>query len=119
MPLRFIIVLCAAVAIVGCSTSSPFYWGDHAATDYAYRLKSDSATVKAHIVELKRIIDVASSYQKRIPPGVAAEYGFLLITQRGDSTGWRYLRRERDMFPESKPFIERLEQDLRKEGGRP
>lgn len=44
----------------------------------------------------------------RLPPGVCAEYGFLLYKRGDGERAIEYFQQEERLFPESKPLMDRL-----------
>lgn len=132
-----------ALLLTSCATSRLYYWGSDAFSDngtskyesLAYK-NYDQQTPKS-ICELLCLYDDMTSHPggKRnvVPPGICAEYGFLLLqpdiasifeqnatkkqlkTFQSDDLsalffekGKEMLSKEMDLYPESKKFIEPL-----------
>ena len=57
---------------------------------------------------LKTIILAAQQEGKTVPPGIYAEYGYALYEEGNAAEAIRYFERERDTWPESRVFMEKL-----------
>jgi hypothetical protein len=91
----------------GCATARPplYDWHSYEASLQATQIAHDDAQASAGLEETVRAIQSSGN---RAPPGVFAEYGFLLY-RRGDADGAiEYFRREASSFPEAKPLMDRL-----------
>lgn len=101
---------CGFVALtgsLGCATqsTSTFYWGDYEKSLYRRYAEGDAAYVDVYLLETIRS---AEQRQLRLPPGVYADYGFLLY-KRGDYDGaLAYFEKEKRLFPESTALMAKL-----------
>jgi hypothetical protein len=102
------VVLC--IGLAGCTTVSPggYYWGKYSYT-YHDLLKNPGETARAaHVITLQDIIATSNEKDLRTPPGIHAELGNLLSnTDRNDEAAAQY-QAERDLYPESAVFLQRL-----------
>jgi hypothetical protein len=98
----------ALLFLVGCATQkSMYYWGDYSSTLYKVKKLESKENVEAHKESLADIIRVSKERNLRVPPGIYAEYGYVLIKE-GSAEGYKYLDLEAETYPESKAFIEKL-----------
>jgi hypothetical protein len=97
--------------LAGCVPPTLFYWGDYSSTLYEYKKNPDDKTLKAHMQQLGLIITQAPQKKLLVPPGVRAEYGYLLLKAGNETEGMQYLEQEVLAFPESAPFIQRLKDE--------
>ncbi|MCX6141883.1 MAG: DUF4810 domain-containing protein [Ignavibacteriales bacterium] len=103
--------------LAGCATNKDiFYWGDYSESLYAYKKNPDDKTLAAHKKTLLDIITVSPKQNRPVPPGVYAEYGYLIVKEGKQAEGLEYLNKEETQYPESKIFVERLKQEL--QGGK-
>ncbi len=144
---RFVLLALSAVLLSSCGPSRLYYWGSNPASDngtskyeqLAYK-HYDTQTPEA-ICELLCVYEDMVSHPggKRgvVPPGICAEYGFLLLQPEtatnfaayatagqkrkfdsGDYSmsfrekGLKLLQMEMELYPESKAFIGPLLQTL-------
>jgi hypothetical protein len=102
------VILC--IGLAGCTSVSPggYYWGKYS---YSYHelLKNPGDTTRAaHVVTLQDIIATSKEKSLRTPPGIHAELGNLLSNaNRNDEAAAQY-QAERDLYPESAVFLQRL-----------
>ncbi len=92
-------------ALSGCAPHGLFYWGDYESSLYDRYVDNNSQHTDAY---LRNTITEAEQRQQRVPPGVFADYGFLLYT-RGDKAGAiAYFQKERSLYPESTALMNTL-----------
>lgn len=102
-------LLIAIVALASCTTEKPLYtWENYSATSYNYLKNSDEKSAQQLIESYKKIIDKQKGSRKVVPPGVYADYGFLLIKMKKTAEGKKLLMQEVALYPESKVFIDRI-----------
>lgn len=89
-----------------CAGNQPLYeWGSYPT---GLRLHSRGSETSDQFLErLKSSIDVAEA-KKRVPPGLYAEYGFLLLEQGRSTEAAHWLAKERATWPESAVLVDRL-----------
>lgn len=98
------VILCA-----GCGSRQQQYeWCDYSESCYAMAKNDCEETQVRHKAELERIVEVAAKKNLSVPPGIYAEYGFLLFKsgKPKDALGW--YEKERQLYPESGVFMDML-----------
>ena len=112
-----ILPLLVLLLLVGCNPNQgSFYWGDYSETLYAFKKTPDEKTLDAHMKVLLEIITESPKRNKAVPPGVNAEYGYLLLKAGKEKEGFEYLNSEEILYPESRIFIQRLKREF--QGGK-
>jgi len=108
---RFIALLALAL-LAGCASSEKtFYWGEYSSTLYELKKNPDEKTLEAHKKGLLLIMDESGKRNKKVPPGVNAEYGYILLKGGNETEGMGYLDKETALYPESVVFIERIKSE--------
>jgi hypothetical protein len=106
------IVLLAFVALffASCTTQKPLYdWHNYDRTSYRYQKNGDEESIDDILESYKDIIkEQKKGTRGTIPPGVYADYGFLLLQAGQTKRGADMLKREIKFYPESRVFIERI-----------
>jgi len=69
---------------------------------------SDEKSTQELIETYKKIIKKQTGIRKVVPPGVYADYGFLLLQSDMKVEGMAMLQKEIELYPESRIFIERI-----------
>jgi hypothetical protein len=104
--------LLAAFAVAGLVASgcagkvSTYRWGDYDEVLYAHYKAPQQRQV--YVASLKTIILAAQQEGKTVPPGIYAEYGYALYEEGNAPEAIQYFERERDTWPESRVFMEKM-----------
>jgi len=108
--MRKAIYMAALAAIVAsCTTTTkPLYnWKGYDEAVYNYiKSPSDQTVTEIEAVYEKLMTNLGS--REVPPPGLCADYGYLLIKNGQTEKGKELLIRETMLYPESKPFIDRI-----------
>jgi hypothetical protein len=96
----------AVTLLAGCVTAPKYDWGRYDPALYSYyknptKLGDLTATLKA-------IVDAADAKHARVPPGIYAEYGYLLLQQGQDQAAIGLFKQEATQWPESKVFMDHM-----------
>lgn len=103
------IFIAVFILLTGCQTSrETFYWGNYSATLYELKRNPDDKTIDAHKKELLLIVEKSGKMKKQVPPGVYAEYGYILLKEGNEIEGMEYLTKEETSYPESAVFIKKI-----------
>jgi hypothetical protein len=106
---NYIYMLVIAVALSSCGSSKKLYsLNKYEKASYNYLKKADEKSTNKIIKEYKKIINEQKGIRKSIPPGMCADYGFLLIQKGNKAEGIANLKKEIALYPESKVFIDRI-----------
>ena len=107
---RFWLILLVVCWLISACAKPPvtYYWGDYSATLYDAKKSPTAETLQKHKDALVQIIQESNRQSLRVPPGVYAEYGYLLLKEGNTTEGVKYLDLEAETYPESKAFIERV-----------
>ena len=108
--------LVVGAGLAGCAPPALYQWGEYEDSLYRRYVKEDIAGAEAYLRETL----VAAELKSRVPPGVYADYGFLLY-RRGDYAGAiEKFEQEKRAFPESaalmSKLIERIQQQRETRG---
>jgi len=106
---KFLPLIIAGLCIVSCSTQSQLYnWSGYDSAVYAYTKHSDEKSIESLMLVYTRLIQNSGGTRRVPPPGVCADYGYLLIQKGKTEEGRELLVRETALYPESKQFIDRI-----------
>jgi hypothetical protein len=93
------------LALCGCAPQGLFYWGDYESSLYERYVENNGQQTDAY---LRNTITAAEQHQQRVPPGVFADYGFLLFTRGEKANAIAYFQKERALYPESTALMNKL-----------
>ena len=97
------------IFLTGCQPAKDtFYWGDYSKTLYKMKKSPDDKTLDLHKKEILNVIDTSNKKKQQVPPGVFAEYGYMLLKNGDETGGMEYLDKEVKLYPESQVFITRI-----------
>ena len=95
--------------IVSCGTTTALYdWKGYDDAIYAYVKSPDEKNVQNLIAVYEKMIQSPGGSRQVPPPGVYADYGFLMIRAGENAKALELLKMESTLYPESKPFIDRI-----------
>jgi len=110
VPIAFLTL--AAMSFVSCATTKPLYnWAGYEQAAYGYLKNldepSEAALIKAYQDIIAKKAD-GTGTRKAVPPGVYADYGYLLLKQGKAKEGKEMLATEIALYPESQPLVARI-----------
>lgn len=94
--------------LTGCQKQGIFYWGDYSQTYYDKMKDPCEATGSAHLKSLETIIEQSKAKNLVVPPGVHAEYGFIMLKAGKTEVAIASFEQEKALYPESRLFMDRL-----------
>ena len=104
----FIVVACVIV-MASCSSPKTLYsWYDSEDASYKYTKRGTEKTLEEAMEQYQKVIMKQKGLRKTVPPGVNAEYGYLLYKAGKKEEGLALLKAEMKLYPESETFISRF-----------
>jgi hypothetical protein len=104
-----IIIITFIALLASCTSQKPLYsWGNYETTSYNYLKNSDEKSTQELIENYQKIIETQKGTRGVVPPGVCADYGFLLLQEGKTEEGKKMLMKEIALYPESRIFIDRI-----------
>jgi hypothetical protein len=115
---RLIAPLLLALSASACVSSGSYYhWGSYNETLYGhYKRPLDR---QAWIEGLKTTILEAEQEGEKVPPGIYAEYGYALFEEGNAQQAVVYYRKEADLWPEARFFMEKMIRNAEQRGVQP
>jgi len=104
--MRNVMALGACALLAACATAQrPKYdWAGYDEALYGYyKHPADNAP---YMASLKAAIDHADKNHQRVPPGICAEYGYMLMQQKKYDEAASYFEQEKQAWPESASFMD-------------
>ena len=91
-----------------------YSWGNYEQTAYAVAQNPTPERLRALGMVYEKLITQPEGLRKMPPPGLCAEYGYLLAKQGDTERGVKLLEKEAELYPESAVFVRRLIKQLKK-----
>lgn len=111
-PVAMMVVMLAASS---CTTTKALYsWYDYEDTTYQYSKKATDKLQLKVLEQYKKITEKQKGLRGVVPPGMYAEYGFLLYKTGKTEEGLAFLKKEVELYPESDTYISRIIKQLEK-----
>ena len=108
-----LLILLVPVLLASCAPQRMYYWGDYSTTLYHSRKVPGEESLLKHKQALENIIQQSEEQKLRVPPGIYAELGYIYFRQNATDTAVKYFLLEKQTYPESRIFMERLVQAAR------
>lgn len=115
---HIIIAAAAVMALASCGSTAeapkPLYsWGNYEDVTYQYKKKNTDQQRTKLLEEYSRLIANQTASRGTVPPGLYAEYGYLLYQGGDRDKGIEYLNKEIALYPESEAYISRILKQLK------
>jgi hypothetical protein len=101
---KALVIALPLVLLTGCAESL-FHWGKYEDSLIERYIENDTTQTETH---LRDLFTEAESTQQRVPPGIYADYGFMLYKRGDKSTSISYFEKEKKLYPESSFFMNKL-----------
>ena len=112
---KLLLAVGCVIAFASCGTEKSLYsWYDSQDATYTYTKKGTEETLTKAMAQYQKVIEKQKGLRKSVPPGVNAEYGFLLYKAGKKEEGLALLKAEIKAYPESESFISRIIKQLEK-----
>jgi hypothetical protein len=106
---KIIIVSTFFFLLASCSTQKPLYsWEKYEDSSYNYLKDNNEEATQELIENFQKIIKEQKGSRGIVPPGIYADYGFILLQLNKTEEGKKLLQKEVSLYPESKIFIDRI-----------
>jgi len=105
--MRLITVALLSLALSGCATNKGLYdWGGY--DSMLYGSYKDPTTVAANTQKLEVHIQKLEQAKQKVPPGLYADLGMLMLQAGDKEKAQANFRKERDLWPESAGLMNAL-----------
>ena len=110
-----VLFLLFGLLLTSCMTTNTLYsWGKYQENIYGYAKEQTDKSLSELMTVYQTLIDKQTGSRKTVPPGICADYGYLLVQQGKKEEGLALLRKEIALYPESSVFISRIINNLEK-----
>ncbi len=101
-----------SILLSGCAPGGLFYWGDYEDSLYQRYIEHNPAQAEIY---LQQTIAEAEHNRYRMPPGVYADYGFMLYRRGDKPAAIAYFSKEKETYPESSALMTKLIERVRQQ----
>jgi hypothetical protein len=108
-PLRPIpLLVLLLLALPGCAPRTTYHWGEYEDSLYKREKDTSEAGQARAFQMLEATIRDAEARKGRVPPGVYADYGYLLFRQGKTDEAVGFFRKEAETYAESRYLMEAI-----------
>lgn len=112
--ISFLFAVCISLSMLSCMPTTNLYtWYKYEDLTYQYS-KAPTDELKVKVLEQYQKMEKQLALRKVVPPGLYAEYGFMLVNNGEKQKGIELLKKEVSLYPESSKYINRIIQQLEK-----
>ena len=112
---KVVIISLSLFFLSSCVSQKPLYtYGKYESASYNYLKNSDEKSTQELLATYKSIIQKQDGTRGVVPPGIYADYGFMLLKANKTKEGKEMLLKEVALYPESKVFVDRILKMLEK-----
>lgn len=97
-----------ALVVAGCAPRQLYHWGHYEELIYEMYTAPGKAEPTVQVDKLSRDVAEAHAEGRRVPPGVHLHLGYMFFLQGNAPAAREELRTEKQLFPESTVFVDRL-----------
>ncbi len=110
IPLALVSALALGISLSSCGSSakSLYSWYGYDDIAYDYSKSQSPESLEKLTKTYQKMIQKQDGTRGVVPPGVYAEYGYLLIKQGKTQEGIALMEQEIALYPESSVFISRI-----------
>lgn len=105
---KYLLVVVCVLFFASCAPQKLYTWGNYEKTSYNYLKNTDEKSILALTEDYQKIIENQKGTRGIVPPGIYADYGYLLLLEGETDEGTEMLMKEISLYPESKIFIDRI-----------
>ena len=115
--MKKLLILFVVVLSMGSCATAPktlYAWHGYADTTYEYSKRPTDELKDKVLEEYKLMVEKQNGIRGAVPPGMFAEYGYMLYRLGKTQEGLNYMRQEIELYPESEKYISRIIKQLDK-----
>ncbi len=105
-------IVALALLFASCATTSTrqpsiYKWSSYTKDTYDYIKSGEEDSIEIVLKTYQWIIDnQTGTVRETVPPGVCADYGYLLVKSGRVQEGKKFLLKEKELYPESAPLVD-------------
>lgn len=95
----------ALVLFASCGSTKLYSWHNYQEDYYHFVKNNDKKSLESLIKTYDKIIQKQNETRGIVPPGIYADYGYILIESGKTAEGKAMLAKEIELYPESEVFV--------------
>ncbi len=109
--MRHLYLLTVLALLCASCTNTPkslYSWNDYENASYSYYKDQTPESSEKLMKTYQAMINNPKGSRKVAPPGIHAEYGYLLLQNNKKDEGLAMFQKEKELYPQSAIFMDRL-----------
>lgn len=108
-------VLCSCVlgVLAGCGSSTLYDWGGYEPSLYVMYIQAGKFKLHEALADMSQEVEKTNAKGLSVPPGKYAHLGYLAYRAGDTSAASGYFQAEKQAFPESAKFMDRMLEQLK------
>ncbi len=102
---KLAVAVSAAFLVMSCGTTKLYSWYDYEEDYYHYLKNADNDSLNDLVKTYQKIINKQEEVRQTVPPGIYADYGWLLLQSGKIDEGKAMLAKEIELYPESEVLV--------------
>ena len=103
------ITACSLFLLASCTSQKSLYnWGKYQEASYQYVKTDTDQSFEKLLKAYEYVINNQKEGRQVVPPGIYADYGFLLVKRGKTEEGLKLMKMEVALYPESSVFVGRI-----------
>ena len=105
---KCLLMAVACLLLSSCASTKLYSWYDYEDATYEFNKAPDEELQKKVIEQYEKMINKQTETRGVVPPGLYAEYGYMLCKMNRIAEGIEFLKKEIALYPESEVYISRI-----------
>ncbi len=103
-------MLASCLSAKNADKGGPYNWDEYSTVTYDYVRNKDDESRKKMTESYKKIMENQDGEAGigQVPPGIYADYGYMLVDEGNEEEGLIYLKKEVELYPMSEPFLSKI-----------
>ncbi len=111
---KIALVAGCAILLSSCAPKTLYNWGNYQAATYSYVKNNTDEDAEKLSKTYLYMIDTPTGTRGVVPPGIYADYGYMLFRQGKTDEALKYMKMEIGLYPESTVFVGRIIKQIEK-----
>ena len=113
MTRKLLMAFACTTLLASCSTTKSLYsWYNYEDATYQYSKKATDELQIELLEQYQKMCELQEGTRLVPPPGMFAEYGYLLYKTGKEEEGLEFMNKEIKLYPESETYISRIIKQL-------
>lgn len=105
---KCLLISLVCMLFASCGPTQLYSWYDYEDVTYKYSKVPDEKLQEKVLEQYDKMINKQRGKREAVPPGLYAEYGYMLCKMKRVDEGIEYLKKEIALYPESEVYVSNI-----------